>query len=536
MRENDLLNDPIKFVSMCWPEIRLYDKQKEMLESVRDNVLTVVPAGNDMGKDFTAALCTIWFYCSRQPCKIVTTSAGQTQLKSVLWGEMARFIESSVIPLPLKVNDLWLSYMRNGKKIPNSYVRGMVTNVKEQLLGHHLAWRTRVVEQFLGHMLPARKDSKGVPLPVTMAILDEASGIDDIYFDAVDTWAHRILVVGNPLPCENFFKAAVLGRGDLPGGDIKNPDGQNLLRKIIHIRATDSPNVKLGQEQEARGEKPDFYEVIPGVLNYAEYKKRRLMWDKIRQCVGLDGEFYLGAEVLLYPPQWLNRAEDLAAAGFSRHGKRTMGVDAAAGGDDTVWCVINRLGIIYMLSMKTADTDDIPGRTLAIAREHNVKMNDILFDAGGGGKQHADRLRKKGHKVKIIPFGAAPTADPDMRIWLKQRKVRKEEKEARHVYKNRRAEMYGLLRHNLLDPEGNNRGFAIPAEYTELRRQLAPLPFLFDGEGKMYLPPKTKPSPNYTGLTITDMIGRSPDEADALVLAVFGQFDESKGYVIGGKN
>lgn len=539
MKQSDLLSDPIKFVAMCWPDIKLYDKQKELLESVRDNRETVVPAGNDLGKDFTAALCTLWYFCSRQPCKIITTSAGQTQLKSVLWGEMARFISTAQFPMPFRINDLWLSYKwSDGGIEANSYVRGMVTNKDENLQGHHLAWGKRKIEKedierFQGIMLPWGKDGYGRPLPRTLAILDEASGIEDEYYNAIDTWAHRILIVGNPLPCENFFKAAIKGRGDVPGGDIEDPDSDGLLRKIIHIKATDSPNVRIGLEQEAKGEKPTFEDVIPGVLNYREYKKRRLMWDKIRQCVGLDGLFYEGAEVLLYPPEWLNRAEEIAARGFPKGGRRTMGVDAAAGGDNTVWCTINKRGILNLRSMKTADTSDIPGKTIAFAREDGVKMEDVLFDAGGGGKQHADRLRSQGHNVRIIAFGGAPTADPAELVWMKERATRKEEKEIRHVYKNRRAEMFCLLRYNLLDPEANAVGFAIDAKYTELRRQLAPLPYDYDGEGKIYLPPKTKPTKEYKGITITELIGCSPDEADALVLAVFGLFDESAPFVIG---
>lgn len=95
--------------------------------------------------------------------------------------------------------------------------------------------------------------------------------------------------------------------------------------------------------------------------------------------------------------------------------------------------------------------------------------------------------------------------------------------------------MYGILR-DLLNPgpvledaDGNfiakvsaTGGFGIPAKYAELRRQLAPMPLDYDGEGRMYLPPKNKPTPTYKGRTIRDLIGRSPDHADSLVLAVFG--------------
>lgn len=41
--------DPIAFVRLVWPKIKLYDKQREILYSVRDNDETVVPAGNMLG-------------------------------------------------------------------------------------------------------------------------------------------------------------------------------------------------------------------------------------------------------------------------------------------------------------------------------------------------------------------------------------------------------------------------------------------------------------------------------------------------------
>jgi hypothetical protein len=101
------------------------------------------------------------------------------------------------------------------------------------------------------------------------------------------------------------------------------------------------------------------------------------------------------------------------------------------------------------------------------------------------------------------------------------------EKEERYHFKNRRAEMYGTLR-VFLDPSlkryvGNKdefTGFGLPAEYIELRRQLSLIPLSYDQEGRLYLLPKYKRSPNSTERTLTEIIGCSPDEADALVLAI----------------
>jgi len=212
-----------------------------------------------------------------------------------------------------------------------------------------------------------------------------------------------------------------------------------------------------------------------------------------------------------------------------------MGVDTAEGGGQTVWGVIDEYGIIELVSLKTPDTSIITGNTLALMKKHRLGDEQVLFDRGGGGKQHSDRLRAQGHNVRSVGFGEAPS-DPNQyrRISTARRPVdeRQDRAEDKYVYKNRRAEMYGLLRFNLLDPI-NEQGFGIPAEYTELRRQLAPIPLQWDAEGRLYLPPKDKPTPNYTGITLKQLLGCSPDEADALVLAVFGLFTKSVVRVLG---
>jgi len=151
-------------------------------------------------------------------------------------------------------------------------------------------------------------------------------------------------------------------------------------------------------------------------------------------------------------------------------------------------------------------------------KAYNILAENVLFDRGGGGLQHADQLRKKGYAVKSVGFGEAAT--PDRKRGLTTMAQRKEQDEIKYVYKNRRAEMYGLLR-DKLNPI-NTKGFGIPKRFKAFREQLAPIPFQFDGEGRIYLPPKYKKSKDSTETTLTELIGHSPDEVDALVLAVYG--------------
>lgn len=340
-----------------------------------------------------------------------------------------------------------------------------------------------------------------------------------------------------------------------------------FYRKVIRIRGEDSPNVRLAHQETALGREPSGRVILPGVLPYQDYVKRRNTWDKVRQTIGIDAFWYEGAEVLMYPPMWLNRAEQFAKLLEILRIKRiprAIGIDPAEGGDNTAMCAIDEWGIVDLVSKKTPNTALIKGEIVAFMRKHGLmdQPERVILDAGGGGTQIAHDLREMGYRVRIVSFGESVT--PELRRGKTPFGERKESKEDRHAYTNRRAEMYGMLR-ILLDPQGDAsewdhsrygewsydqrqepaqvaniqapmadrfkgpdgklRGFGIPNEYFKLRHQLSPIPLLYDYEGKLYLLPKNpKPGAGRAHRTscLRDLIGHSPDESDSLVLAVYG--------------
>lgn len=193
--------DPLEFCKILWPDVQFYNKQEEIIYSVHENDETFVPAGNMLGKDFVTAFIVLWFFLTRTPCRIITTSADFSQLESVLWGEIRRFIQTSKVTLdsskggPLVINHLHLRKMVNKQMCGISYCIGRVAALSEGLLGHHVA-------------------ETGDGIPRTLFVCDEASGVEHTAYERADTWARRKLVIGNPYTCTNFFYQGVKG-GDL---------------------------------------------------------------------------------------------------------------------------------------------------------------------------------------------------------------------------------------------------------------------------------------------------------------------------------
>src|SRR5262245_26810640 len=103
---------------LLWPHVDFYKQQRAIIYSVRDNDETFVPAGNMLGKDFVSAYIALWFFLTRHPVRVVTTSADYAQLESVLWGEMRRFLQDCRWPLdstkggPIVINHLHLRKVR----------------------------------------------------------------------------------------------------------------------------------------------------------------------------------------------------------------------------------------------------------------------------------------------------------------------------------------------------------------------------------------------------------------------------------------
>jgi hypothetical protein len=185
--------EPMRFKHALWPEVEFYDKQIDIIHSVRDDPETFVTAGNMLGKDFVAGFVILWYFLCHHPVKIITTSANEKHL-ATLWGEVDRFIRTAAVPLRmdrggiLKYNHLELYKFIKGELYKDSYVKGMVVSNPQEgeaLAGHHSA--------------------------NTLFVCDEASGVDNVAYSMAQGWAKHMLIIGNPNACTNFFYHGVKG-------------------------------------------------------------------------------------------------------------------------------------------------------------------------------------------------------------------------------------------------------------------------------------------------------------------------------------
>lgn len=213
---------------MWWPEAAryMYREEKEICKSVIAADETVVTAGNQLGKDWDAGFITLTFFLAPwlyfDPRKfialekrrkemevtlgravpqwqvhtrrIVTTSVDGDQLRN-LWGEIGRFVSTSMVPIaserggPLTVNMRDISFTEErwgaGSADPLNYLIGRVTGTGEGISGAHAEY--------------------------TLMVIDEASGAKDAIYKFAQPWAKKFLIFGNPNPTNNFFKKMVKG-------------------------------------------------------------------------------------------------------------------------------------------------------------------------------------------------------------------------------------------------------------------------------------------------------------------------------------
>ncbi len=317
-----------------------------------------------------------------------------------------------------------------------------------------------------------------------LVIVDEASGVNLEIFEAIEgiltSSGARLLLIGNPTAIGGAFHDAFTKPGF----------------KTFHVSAFDTPNftvhgitqedIKSGAWKEKATDIPYPKLITPSWVadRYASWGENSLPYQ-----VRIMGNFPEQGEDTLIPLLWIELAmerwEDM------EYGEQTqIGVDVAAfGSDKTVIAVRKGQKFMPLNVFSHKSTRETAGLVSLIARENytrNVKVDEI-----GVGRGVVDSLEEEGFENVGVNV-AERSSNLDR-------------------FANLRAEMWWNLRESL-DPDSlrNPEPIALPPDDV-LLAELAAVKYKITVRGAIQIEAKDE---------MKKRIGRSPDRADAIVLAL----------------
>lgn len=348
-----------------------WSKQKEIMESVRDNRRTAVHSCHGAGKSHIASRVAGWWIDCHPPGEafVVTTAPSWAQVKVILWRYIGQMF-------------------RKAKK--DDRFPGRV-NQTEWLIG----------DEPIGYgRKPADEDEEGfqgVHAKYVLVIVDEAAGIPSQLWTAIlallTTSDCRVLAIGNP---------------DYEGSPFSRICAPGSAWNVIHIDGLATPN--FTDEQ-----------TVPGLLDQT--------WiDDLVSDYGIDSPQYVAKVRGLFPTDnstgiipwsWVHQCRGIDA--LERVGPLRvpimLGVDVGGGGDLTV--IRERCGPVAgrRWAENTDDSEIIVDAICKAIRETGATEVKIDFGGIGFGVVGSARRRVPAEvewpvTIRAVNFGAK-AKDPD---------------------------------------------------------------------------------------------------------------------------
>ena len=369
--QKKIRSDSAWFAEQLGPE--LWGKEKEILNAVDNYKEVAVVSCNASGKTFTAARIVHSWLLGYKDSVVITTAPTGRQVREVLWREIKQAVSGkdlyppeAMLETKINIDDRW-------------FALGIATDTPDQFQGFHS--------------------------PHLLVIVDEASGIKEDIFEAIDGLKPtKLLLLGNPLRNTGRFARDFKEKGV----------------KKIRISAFDTPNLVASgfnsfekfKEGWENGEK--FFEgkskiIIPGLLTLDDVvgfaKRYGIDSDVFR--VRVLGEFPRAEQGSYVSIDELAKAMTREVKVMPEWEKR-MGVDVARFGEDRTVLTVRQMGKVSEKRVfNNQDTMVTAGEILKLAKEENIMPDNIFIDVVGLGSGVVDRLREQGWNVQGVNVGLA---------------------------------------------------------------------------------------------------------------------------------
>ncbi len=225
---------PVRFAKDVL-NVTLDPLQQDILKALVDNDRVAVRSGNGPGKTFLSSIAALWFFCCFFQSAVITTAPTWAQVELLLWKEIRDNITKSEMLRPaieLAPRDCAAYMIQDGRiTSPKWMMVGRSTNKKENMQGFHN--------------------------PYLLFIVDEASGVDDEIYEAIQgtqtqkgVQASKLLIIGNPTRPDGYFYDVFHSR--------------SAGWKVFHLNSEESPRVSkkwIQQMKDEYGEDSNFYQV-----------------------------------------------------------------------------------------------------------------------------------------------------------------------------------------------------------------------------------------------------------------------------------
>jgi hypothetical protein len=484
-------DDPVAFGEEVLGETYT-DEVKDMMESVRDNVVTVAKSANATGKTHGAARVAVWWYKCFPDSQVYTAAAPpESNLKKLLWGEIGSITE--------KHSELFKTDEKTSLHIQRS-AQSFLSGVTIPASG-----------------TPAQREAKfsGKHAPNLLFVIDEADAVPDEVYKGIEscmTGGHaRLLIMFNP-------------RAEMGEPYRMERDGR---ANVVHLSAFSHPNVIQGRD------------VIAGAVTRETTVRRVSQWCRpLAEGESVDSECFelskfLGGEIARdqggqeYPPlkpgwykimdpafsymvlgrypaqastqlisrEWIAKARSRWDVYVSQNGEvppkgtsAIMGQDVGEFGTDSNVACFRYGGFVERLiawnGLDTVSTGD-----RAIAEYKNRKTSRANVDGTGVGAGVAPYMQRSGCSASSIKVASSPTETTEL-----------------GEFKILRDQLWWACREFLrTDP-----GAMLPPDELLIEELQAPTYEVRNGKVRIM-----------DKVTMRELLKRSPDRADALCLTFY---------------
>lgn len=420
---------------------RTWSRQREIIQAVTRYPRVAVRSGHKIGKSSAVSILALWWVLTKPRARVVITAPSHRQVEGVLWKEITRLYKRARFPI--------------GGNMHMKPESGLQFDDGREIVGFATAEPERMA---------------GFSGPNMLFIIDEASGVEDAIFEAIDgnrAGGARIVMISNPTRTSGVFYDAF--------------NSERSLWHTIHVSSRDCAQAVATELGEGTG---------LATLEWCDERLNEWGAEDPRYQVRVLGNFPSQADNATIPARLVDEAiKRWGDPPAPESAPLQVGVDVARFGPDYSSIVWSRGKWASLPSrIKGLDNVEVAGKVLELIREvrrHNEPVK-VLIDASNNGGV-ADILRhSEVDGLTVVDMVASESA-------------------TRSGYSRLRDEAWSHLRDWL------RGGGAIPNDKRLVSDLVAPT-YTFDVKGRMKVESK---------LDMRKRIGRSTDDADALALAVY---------------